>query len=64
MGFTASARWPGSTSAEHMGTPLADASWTSFASCGRGAVTSSFLYHYARLIEILASLERIALIAR
>jgi NAD-reducing hydrogenase large subunit len=26
---------------------------------GRGAVTSSFLYHYARLIEILASLEYI-----
>ena len=26
---------------------------------GRGAVTSSFLYHYARLIEILASLERV-----
>ena len=26
---------------------------------GRGAVTSSFLYHYARLIEILAALEHI-----
>jgi NAD-reducing hydrogenase large subunit len=28
-----------------------------FKKLGRGAVTSSFLYHYARLIEILASLE-------
>jgi NAD-reducing hydrogenase large subunit len=26
---------------------------------GRGAVTSSFLYHYARLIEILTSIERV-----
>jgi NAD-reducing hydrogenase large subunit len=30
-----------------------------FKKLGRGAVTSSFLYHYARLIEILASLERV-----
>ena len=26
---------------------------------GRGAVTSSFLYHYARLIEILTCIERV-----
>jgi NAD-reducing hydrogenase large subunit len=28
-----------------------------FKALGHGAVTSSFLYHYARLIEILAALE-------
>jgi NAD-reducing hydrogenase large subunit len=43
----------------HMGTPLADAELALFKSHGWGAVTSSFLYHYARLIEILASLEQI-----
>lgn len=45
--------------AERMGTPLADAEFKHFRKRGRGAVTSSFLYHYARLIEILTSLERI-----
>lgn len=40
-----------------MGVPKADAELKNFKSLGRGAVTSSFLYHYARLIEILASLE-------
>lgn len=45
--------------AEHMGTPKADAELKKFKKMGRGAVTSSFLYHYARLIEILASIERI-----
>ena len=45
--------------AEQMGTPKADAELKKFKKLGRGAVTSSFLYHYARLIEILASLERI-----
>ncbi len=44
-----------------IGTPKADAELANFRSFGRGAVTSSFLYHYARLIEILACLERIAL---
>jgi NAD-reducing hydrogenase large subunit len=43
----------------HMGVPKADAELEHFRSFGRGAVTSSFLYHYARLIEILASLEYI-----
>lgn len=45
--------------AEQMGTPKADAELKKFRKFGRGAVTSSFLYHYARLIEILTSLERI-----
>jgi NAD-reducing hydrogenase large subunit len=44
---------------ERMGTPLADEELARFRTHGQGAVTSSFLYHYARLIEILASLERI-----
>jgi len=45
--------------AEQMGTPKADAELKKFKKMGRGSVMSSFLYHYARLIEILASLERI-----
>jgi NAD-reducing hydrogenase large subunit len=44
---------------ERMGVPKADAELKKFKKLGRGAVTSSFLYHYARLIEILASLEYI-----
>ena len=45
-----------------IGTPMADAELANFRSFGRsGAVTSSFLYHYARLIEIVAALERISL---
>jgi len=42
---------------ERMGVPQADAALRNFKGLGRGAVTSSFLYHYARLIEILAALE-------
>jgi NAD-reducing hydrogenase large subunit len=42
-----------------MGTPLADEELDRFRSYGQGTVTSSFLYHYARLIEILACLELI-----
>jgi NAD-reducing hydrogenase large subunit len=45
--------------AGHMGTPKADAELKKFRKLGRGAVTSSFLYHYARLIEILTSIERV-----
>lgn len=45
--------------AEQMGVPKADAELKLFKRMGRGAVSSSFLYHYARLIEILASLEYI-----
>jgi len=45
---------------DRMGTPLADEALTRFRALADGkAVTSSFHYHYARLIEILASLERI-----
>ena len=42
---------------EQIGVPQADKELKNFKSYGRGAVTSSFLYHYARLIEILASIE-------
>ena len=47
--------------AERMGVPQADAELKKFKKFGRGAVTSSFLYHYARLIEILASIEFVEL---
>ena len=42
---------------EQMGVPKADAELKNFKKLGHGAVMSSFMYHYARLIEILASLE-------
>lgn len=42
---------------ERMGKPQADAELKLFKRFGRGAVTSSFLYHYARLIEVLAAVE-------
>jgi NAD-reducing hydrogenase large subunit len=43
---------------DQMGVPKADAELKKFRKFGRrNAVTSSFLYHYARLIEILASIE-------
>ena len=45
-----------------MGTPLADLELSHFRERGDGAVTSSFYYHYARLIEILTSIERIELL--
>jgi NAD-reducing hydrogenase large subunit len=40
-----------------MGTPLADRELGEFRERGGGTVTSSFFYHYARLIEILAAVE-------
>lgn len=40
------------------GEPLADQEWAEFRTLERGAVLSSFHYHYARLIEILLCLER------
>jgi NAD-reducing hydrogenase large subunit len=40
------------------GTPLADQEWSEFRMLQRGAVLSSFQYHYARLIEILYGIER------
>lgn len=47
-----------------MGTPQADAELVEFRQRGNahGVVTSSFMYHYARLVEILAALERITLL--
>jgi NAD-reducing hydrogenase large subunit len=44
---------------ESMGTPQADAEYREYRDRSNGAVTSSFLYHHARLIEIIACLERI-----
>jgi NAD-reducing hydrogenase large subunit len=44
---------------ERMGVPRADAELGAFKQMGRGAVTSSFLYHYARLIEVLAAIEHV-----
>ncbi len=46
---------------DHIGTPQADAELRELRHRAGGVPTSSFLYHYARLIEILAGLERIAL---
>lgn len=43
----------------YIGTPLSDRELREFRD--RGTVNSSFFYHYARLIEILACIERIAL---
>ena len=44
---------------ENCGTPLAQQEWVEFRALERGAVLSSFHYHYARLIEILFALEHI-----
>ena len=41
------------------GTPLADEALAGFRALGRGAVLSSFHYHYARLVEILYGVEKI-----
>lgn len=46
----------------YIGTPLANKELREFRALGHGAVTSSFFYHYARLIEILASIEAIELL--
>jgi NAD-reducing hydrogenase large subunit len=45
--------------ADRCGTPRADQEWAEFSGLHRGAVLSSFYYHYARLIEILYSIELI-----
>jgi NAD-reducing hydrogenase large subunit len=45
--------------ATRCGTPLADAELAEFRQLGRGAVLSSFHYHYARLVEIVYAIERI-----
>jgi len=44
---------------ERMGVPRATAQLRAFKQMGRGSVTSSFLYHHARLIEILAAIEHV-----
>jgi NAD-reducing hydrogenase large subunit len=44
---------------DRMGTPLADKELQEYRDRGNGTVNSSFYYHYARLIEILACIERI-----
>lgn len=47
----------------HIGTPRADEELRSFRSgAGGRPITSSFFYHYARLIEILAALEQVELL--
>jgi NAD-reducing hydrogenase large subunit len=43
----------------HMGVPKADSELKEFRYRFHGTATSSFLYHYARLIEILAAIELI-----
>ncbi len=48
--------------AEQFGTSEADRELNEFRQRFGRTPTSSFLYHYARLLEILASLERIALV--
>ena len=45
---------------ERFGTPLADRELADFRNRGELARTSAFYYHYARLIEILGAVERIA----
>ena len=44
--------------ADGLGTERADQEWAEFRDLERGAVLSSFHYHYARLIEVLFCLER------
>lgn len=46
----------------HIGTPLADVELREYRDRGKGTVNSSFFYHYARLIEILASIEHIEIL--
>src|SRR4051794_27888497 len=44
--------------ADGVGTPRAGQEWAEFRELDRGAVLSSFHFHYARLIEILYALEK------
>ena len=43
---------------DSIGTPRASQEWAEFRELDRGAVLSSFYYHYARLIEILYGAEK------
>jgi NAD-reducing hydrogenase large subunit len=45
--------------ADGCGTPRADQEWAEFRELERGAILSSFHYHYARLIEMLYATERL-----
>jgi NAD-reducing hydrogenase large subunit len=45
--------------ADRMGVPLADREQGEFRERARGTANASFLYHYARLIEILAATEHL-----
>jgi NAD-reducing hydrogenase large subunit len=45
--------------ADGVSTPRAAQEWAEFRQLDRGAVLSSFYYHYARLIEILYALEKL-----
>jgi NAD-reducing hydrogenase large subunit len=45
---------------DRIGTPKADRELQEFRQRAGGVATSSFFYHYARLVEILAAIERIA----
>jgi NAD-reducing hydrogenase large subunit len=45
--------------ADRCGTHHADQEWAEFRQLDRGAILSSFYYHYARLIEVLHAVERI-----
>jgi NAD-reducing hydrogenase large subunit len=45
--------------ADGVSTPRAAQEWAEFRQLERGAVLSSFYYHYARLIEILYALEKL-----
>jgi NAD-reducing hydrogenase large subunit len=47
---------------EHMGVPLADRELAEYRQRGGRVVLSSFFYHYARLIEVLAATEFIELL--
>ncbi len=44
---------------DRCGTPVADEEWAEFRMLQRGAVLSSFQYHYARLVELIYCIERI-----
>ena len=46
----------------HIGTPEADRELIEYRQRAGGVATSSFFYHYARLVEILAALEAIELL--
>lgn len=44
---------------DRCGTPIADEEWSEFRMLQRGAVLSSFQYHYARLVELVFCIEKI-----